>query len=113
METLNLDKLCPESMEVVHKGKAYLLEPMSTERLLEIVPIWEKYSDVDKKDLKEQLALSTEFLGQILPDFPGNDLKKLTVWQLRAFMEAVMKTMGLEEIEDEGKGDEGPKEDKS
>ena len=113
MKELNLDDLCPESIEVIHKGEKYLLEPLSTERLLQIVPIWEKYSDVNEKDLKSQLTLAMEFISEILPEFPADSLNKLTAIQLRAFMTAIMETMGLEEVEAEGEATKGPKEEKS
>lgn len=111
MKIINLDEMCPESATIVHNQKEYLLAPLGTEELLRIIPVWEKYSGVGAPtDLATQLNLSIEFISQVLPDFPEEELRKLTAVQLRHLMTAVMNTIGLTEP-DEKAGAEGPKAD--
>lgn len=93
---LNLDELRPEDVEITYGGHIYLLEPLSTERLVEIAPIWEKYKGVKDIDLGQQLEFAIEFLGDVLPEFPLEGLKKMTPKQLKMFMQEVAETLGAE-----------------
>lgn len=112
MKQLNLDDLCPESVEITYKEKTYILEPLNTERLLEIIPIWNKYGEADEKDLAVQMKLAAEFIGEVLPEFPSESMGKLTAMQLKAFMDAILSTMGLVESDDE-EVESNPKKEKS
>ena len=112
MKQLNLDDLCPESVEITYKEKTYILEPLNTERLLEIIPIWNKYGEAEEKDLAVQMKFAAEFIGEVLPEFPSESMGKLTAMQLKAFMDAILSTMGLVESDDE-EVESNPKKKKS